>query len=61
MPGVAKRSGGKRPGAGRKPKTLERCYCGRHTLARAVLLRLKCRRPAELPAAPVSWQDYPAG
>ena len=35
--------GGKRPGAGRKPKTLERCRCGKHTMARAVRLRLKCR------------------
>lgn len=37
--------GGSRPGSGRKPKTLARCHCGKHTLARAVRLRLKCRKP----------------
>ena len=35
--------GGKRAGAGRPPLTTERCACGKHTLARAVSLRLKCR------------------
>ena len=35
--------GGKRDGAGRPPKTPERCTCGRHTNARALRLRLKCR------------------
>jgi hypothetical protein len=40
--------GGKREGAGRPPLTKPRCYCGRHTLARAVRLRLKChRKPAK--------------
>ena len=37
------RWGGKRKGAGRHPSTKERCACGKHTLARAVRLRLKCR------------------
>jgi hypothetical protein len=37
--------GGKRAGAGRPPLTKARCYCGKHTLARAVACRLKCRRP----------------
>jgi hypothetical protein len=41
--------GGKRPGAGRPPKTLARCHCGKHTMARAVLLRLRCR---EIPYDP---------
>ena len=36
--------GGSRPGAGRPPHTKERCSCGNHTLARAVRLRLKCRK-----------------
>ena len=36
--------GGKRAGAGRPPLTKARCYCGKHTLARAVARRLKCRR-----------------
>jgi hypothetical protein len=35
--------GGKRNGAGRKPATKARCVCGKHTLARAIRLRLKCR------------------
>jgi hypothetical protein len=36
--------GGKRTGAGRPPATKERCACGKHTLARAIALRLKCRQ-----------------
>lgn len=37
--------GGSRPGAGR-PKVAERCCCGKHTNARAIAKRLKCRREA---------------
>ena len=38
-------NGGKRPGAGRKiDPAVPRCRCGRHTMARAVRLRLRCRR-----------------
>ena len=45
MPGVAKRSGGKRSGAGRKINpAVPRCWCGKHTLARAIRLRLKCKK-----------------
>jgi hypothetical protein len=36
--------GGKRPGTGR-PRSTARCYCGKHTMARATLLSLKCRKP----------------
>lgn len=35
--------GGRRAGAGRPPLTKARCACGKHTLARAVQKRLKCR------------------
>ena len=45
MPSQPKPHGGKREGAGRPPSTKARCACGKHTLARAVLLRLKCGRP----------------
>ena len=34
--------GGKRAGAGRPPLTKARCSCGKHTLARAKTLRLRC-------------------
>lgn len=48
---VAKKSkpahGGRRVGAGRPPGTKERCACGKHTLARAVRLRLRCRRAGD--------------
>lgn len=36
--------GGARKGAGRPPATKARCACGKHTLARAIKLRLKCRK-----------------
>jgi hypothetical protein len=36
--------GGTRSGAGR-PKSTNRCHCGKHTMARAVSLLLRCRRP----------------
>jgi hypothetical protein len=39
--------GGKRRGAGRPPLDVNRCACGRHTLTRAIMLRLRCRRPVE--------------
>ena len=44
--------GGKRKGAGRPPLTNTRCACGKHTLARAVRLRLKCgkRSPSRISA-----------
>jgi hypothetical protein len=45
--------GGRRKGAGRKPGSLSkpRCACGKHTLARATILRLRCRASAP-PASP---------
>lgn len=39
--------GGARAGAGRPPATDARCHCGKHTLTRAVGLRLKCRKPLD--------------
>jgi len=36
--------GGRRAGAGRPPLTKARCFCGQHTLARAIRLRLKAKR-----------------
>jgi hypothetical protein len=36
--------GGKREGAGRPPLTKKRCACGKHTLARAIRLRLRCAK-----------------
>ena len=43
MAGVAKRSGGKRPGAGRPIDPAKpRCACGKHTLRSAQAMRLKC-------------------
>lgn len=35
-------SHGSRPGAGR-PRSADRCYCGKHTMKRANTLRLRCR------------------
>jgi hypothetical protein len=39
--------GGRRAGAGRPPLTTLRCHCGKHTMARAERLRLKCRRAGD--------------
>lgn len=36
--------GGKRTGAGRPRTNAPRCACGKHTLARAIRLRYKCRK-----------------
>ena len=44
MPRAKLTWGGRRAGAGRPPLTKARCACGKHTLARAVRLRLKCRK-----------------
>lgn len=38
------RRGGRRVGAGR-PKSIDRCHCGKHTMPRAISLRLRCQRP----------------
>ena len=48
--------GGKRVGAGRPPLTQERCGCGKHTQARAMRLRLKCRVKGPTGAMPAGPQ-----
>ncbi len=40
--------GGSRSGSGRPPLTSDRCFCGKHTLARALRLRLRCSREVKL-------------
>jgi len=42
LSGIKNKSGGKRPGAGRKI-TAPRCHCGKHSMTKAVAQRLRCR------------------